>query len=161
VRDEPGWELCAPRHVLARLLPREGADEENEAILERVNASGEIFISHTKLDGRYVLRLAIGNDARPRTTCAVPGTSYVTLASSATVPRRPRPAPTSRSRAGGRCLRPGDHRGCHDPVISTRAAQPDVRAARGDDHRVPARMSASRNSVSWNELPPRMSPTAS
>jgi aromatic-L-amino-acid decarboxylase len=26
-----------------------------------VNASGEIFITHTKLDGRYVLRLAIGN----------------------------------------------------------------------------------------------------
>ena len=41
---------------------REGSDEENAAILERVNASGEIFISHTKLDGRYVLRLAIGND---------------------------------------------------------------------------------------------------
>ncbi|HEY3576537.1 MAG TPA: hypothetical protein VGK68_00925 [Gaiellaceae bacterium] len=26
-----------------------------------MNASGEIFITHTKLDGRYVLRLAIGN----------------------------------------------------------------------------------------------------
>ena len=25
------------------------------------NASGEIFLSHTRLDGRYVLRLAIGN----------------------------------------------------------------------------------------------------
>jgi aromatic-L-amino-acid/L-tryptophan decarboxylase len=33
----------------------------NAAILERVNAGGEIFISHTKLDGRYTLRLAIGN----------------------------------------------------------------------------------------------------
>ena len=29
--------------------------------MERVNASGEIFITHTKLDERYVLRLAIGN----------------------------------------------------------------------------------------------------
>jgi len=26
-----------------------------------VNASGEVFLSHTRLDGRYVLRLAIGN----------------------------------------------------------------------------------------------------
>jgi aromatic-L-amino-acid decarboxylase len=26
-----------------------------------VNATGEVFISHTRLDGRYVLRLAIGN----------------------------------------------------------------------------------------------------
>ena len=40
---------------------RDGSDEENEALLARVNATGEIFISHTRLDGRYVLRLAIGN----------------------------------------------------------------------------------------------------
>jgi aromatic-L-amino-acid decarboxylase len=26
-----------------------------------VNATGEVYLSHTKLDGRYVLRLAIGN----------------------------------------------------------------------------------------------------
>ena len=29
--------------------------------MERVNATGEIFISHTKLHGRFVLRLAVGN----------------------------------------------------------------------------------------------------
>jgi aromatic-L-amino-acid decarboxylase len=62
VRSEPCWELCAPRHFSLVCFRREGGDEENEAILERVNASGEIFISHTKLHGRYVLRLAIGNE---------------------------------------------------------------------------------------------------
>jgi aromatic-L-amino-acid/L-tryptophan decarboxylase len=36
-------------------------DQVNEALLARVNASGEVFLSHTRLDGRYVLRLAIGN----------------------------------------------------------------------------------------------------
>jgi aromatic-L-amino-acid decarboxylase len=33
----------------------------NEAILKRVNDTGEIFISHTVLGGRYTLRIAIGN----------------------------------------------------------------------------------------------------
>ena len=62
VREEPGWELCAPRPFSVVCFRKEGSDEENEAILERVNASGEIFISHTKLNGRYVLRLAVGNE---------------------------------------------------------------------------------------------------
>jgi aromatic-L-amino-acid decarboxylase len=62
VRDEPGWELCAPRPFSIVCFRRDGSDEENEALLERVNASGEIFISHTRLNGRYVLRLAIGNE---------------------------------------------------------------------------------------------------
>jgi aromatic-L-amino-acid decarboxylase len=62
VRDEPGWEVCAPRHFSLVCFRRETSDEENEALLERVNASGEIFISHTRLNDRYVLRLAIGNE---------------------------------------------------------------------------------------------------
>jgi aromatic-L-amino-acid/L-tryptophan decarboxylase len=61
VRTEPGWEVCAPRPFSVVCFRREGSDAENEALLERVNASGEIFISHTKLNGRLVLRLAVGN----------------------------------------------------------------------------------------------------
>jgi aromatic-L-amino-acid/L-tryptophan decarboxylase len=62
VRAEPEWEICAPRHFSLVCFRREGADEVNEAILERVNRSGEAFLSHTRLDGRYVLRLAVGNE---------------------------------------------------------------------------------------------------
>jgi aromatic-L-amino-acid decarboxylase len=65
VRDEPGWEVTAPRPFSLVCFRRDGTDEENEALLERANASGEIFVSHTKLDGRYTLRLAVGS---PRTT---------------------------------------------------------------------------------------------
>jgi aromatic-L-amino-acid decarboxylase len=41
----------------------EGAelDAHNAALLQRVNAGHEVFISHTKVRGRYALRLAIGN----------------------------------------------------------------------------------------------------
>jgi aromatic-L-amino-acid decarboxylase len=61
VGDEPGWELCAPRPFSVVCFRREGSDEENEALLERVNASGEVFLSGTRLNGRFVLRLAVGN----------------------------------------------------------------------------------------------------
>jgi aromatic-L-amino-acid decarboxylase len=61
VEAEPGWELCAPRHFSLVCFRKVGSDEENEAIMKRANDGGEIFLSHTKLDGRFVLRLAIGN----------------------------------------------------------------------------------------------------
>jgi aromatic-L-amino-acid/L-tryptophan decarboxylase len=62
VRDEPGWELCAPRPFSVVCFRRDGStDEENEALLERVNATGEVFLSGTRLNGRFVLRLATGN----------------------------------------------------------------------------------------------------
>ncbi len=61
VREAPGWELTAPRPFSLVCFRREGTDEENEALLERVNATGEVFLSHTKLNGRYTLRLAVGN----------------------------------------------------------------------------------------------------
>jgi aromatic-L-amino-acid decarboxylase len=36
-------------------------DELNARIMDAANATGEIFISHTKIDGKFALRLAIGN----------------------------------------------------------------------------------------------------
>jgi aromatic-L-amino-acid decarboxylase len=61
VEADPDWELCAPQRFSLVVFRKNGTDEENEQILERVNRSGELFLSHTKLDGRYVMRLAIGN----------------------------------------------------------------------------------------------------
>ena len=60
VAAEPGWELCAPRHFSLVCFRLEGDDERSQAVLERVNAGGEMFLSHAALGGRYVLRLAVG-----------------------------------------------------------------------------------------------------
>jgi aromatic-L-amino-acid/L-tryptophan decarboxylase len=60
VAESDGWELCAPRRFSVVCFRLEGDDERNRELLERVNASGEIFISHCVLNGRYVLRLAVG-----------------------------------------------------------------------------------------------------
>jgi aromatic-L-amino-acid decarboxylase len=68
VRAEPEWEVVAPvpfSLVCFRYAPagvhEEVLNEMNARILAQVNESGEVFLSHTKLDGRYVLRLAVGN----------------------------------------------------------------------------------------------------
>lgn len=68
VNAEPDWEVVAPHPfslVCFRYAP-DGTSEErhntlNQKILDDVNASGEAFLSHTKLRGQLVLRLAIGN----------------------------------------------------------------------------------------------------
>jgi aromatic-L-amino-acid decarboxylase len=61
--EDPDWEVVAPVSFATVCLRHKTA--RNEAILERVNASGEIFLSHTTLDGKYVIRVSIGN---PRQT---------------------------------------------------------------------------------------------
>ena len=73
VAAEPGWEIAAPHPlsvVCYRFVPpgRDDAavDVLNAAIMEDVNADGRIFISSTKLRGRTVLRLAIGNERTTR-----------------------------------------------------------------------------------------------
>ena len=69
IRDSDDFELLAPRHfsvVVFRYHPP-GLDNEdalesvNARILDAVNNSGEVFLSHTKAKGRYGIRVAIGN----------------------------------------------------------------------------------------------------
>ena len=55
------FERTAPVPFSVVCFRARGTDELNAQLLERLNASGEIFLSHTRLDGRYTLRLAIGN----------------------------------------------------------------------------------------------------
>jgi aromatic-L-amino-acid decarboxylase len=51
--------------VVFRYVPpgasSEAADAASMRLLERLNASGEVFLSHTKVRGKYGIRLAIGN----------------------------------------------------------------------------------------------------
>ncbi len=70
VDDHPDFERLAPvpfSVVCFRANPRgarldEAAlDRLNEQLLDAVNASGDVFLSHTRLEGRYTIRLAIGH----------------------------------------------------------------------------------------------------
>jgi aromatic-L-amino-acid decarboxylase len=74
VEDSPVWEMLAPvplSVVCFRARTRvEGETDEacasrldalNERLMNAVNATGEAFLSHTKLNGVFTLRLAVGN----------------------------------------------------------------------------------------------------
>ena len=56
-------ELLAPQSFSVVVFRKKGSDEENAALLDRINASGNLFVSHTKLKGKYGIRVAIGNGA--------------------------------------------------------------------------------------------------
>ncbi len=46
-----------PKEILNELK----LEQLNTLIIERMNATGEVFLSHTKLNGKYTIRCAIGN----------------------------------------------------------------------------------------------------
>ncbi len=66
VKADPRFELMAPVPLsLVCFRLNDGREEKalellNKRLLENINATGKVFLSHTTLRGRYVLRLAIG-----------------------------------------------------------------------------------------------------
>ncbi len=68
IDDEKDFERMAPvpfSTVCFRYNPGNLSEEElnklNEDLLEKINQSGKIFLSHTKLNGKFVIRLTIGS----------------------------------------------------------------------------------------------------
>ena len=64
-----GWERLAPvpfstvcfRHVPAAGMSEDDLAEHNAAVMDAVNRTGEVFLSHTRLDGVFAIRLSVGN----------------------------------------------------------------------------------------------------
>jgi aromatic-L-amino-acid decarboxylase len=66
VDDSPDFEMLAPvpfALVCFRACPRRVDDLEafNERLMNEINASGDAFLSHTKLNGKFTLRLSVGS----------------------------------------------------------------------------------------------------
>lgn len=61
VDAHPDFERVAPVPFSVVCFRYKGSDEENKKILETINETGRMFISHTVLNGRVVIRMAIGN----------------------------------------------------------------------------------------------------
>ena len=60
VRANPRLEMAAPLSLGLVCLRHVDGDEASERLLADVNSTGEAFLTHTKLDDRFVLRVAVG-----------------------------------------------------------------------------------------------------
>ena len=60
VRADPRFEVVAPHPFALVCFRLVAGDEASERLLAAVNDSGEAYLSHTRVRGEYVLRLAIG-----------------------------------------------------------------------------------------------------
>ena len=62
IAADPRFEICAPTPLSRRLLPAHAARTKRIACCStRINGSGRFFLSATVLNGRYILRIAVGN----------------------------------------------------------------------------------------------------
>ena len=60
VKADERFELTAPVPLNLVCFRHRGGDDVNENLMNALNASGKIYLTHTRLDGRFVLRMAIG-----------------------------------------------------------------------------------------------------
>jgi aromatic-L-amino-acid/L-tryptophan decarboxylase len=61
IAASPKFEVCAPAPLSTVCFRFRGSDELNRRLLETLNSETPFFLSHTVLDNRFVLRIAIGN----------------------------------------------------------------------------------------------------
>lgn len=60
VEADPDFELAAPVPLNLVCFRHRGGDAANQTIMDRLNQSGGLYLTHTKLDGRLTLRMSIG-----------------------------------------------------------------------------------------------------
>jgi aromatic-L-amino-acid decarboxylase len=63
VRADDRFEIVAAHPFGLVCFRLRDTDAANEALMRRVNATGQAFLTHTKVDGRFTMRMAIGAPA--------------------------------------------------------------------------------------------------
>jgi aromatic-L-amino-acid/L-tryptophan decarboxylase len=59
VQDDSRFEIIAPARLNLICFRLKACDEVNEELLRRLNRSGELYLSHTRLDGKYTIRFCV------------------------------------------------------------------------------------------------------
>lgn len=60
VRADQRFELVVPPPLNLVCFRLKGGDEFNQQLMDALNRSGDLYLTHTKLNGRFVLRMSIG-----------------------------------------------------------------------------------------------------
>ena len=60
VQNDARFEVAAPAPLNLVCFRHRGGDAANQAIMDRLNRSGDLFLTHTKLNGKMTLRLCVG-----------------------------------------------------------------------------------------------------
>ncbi len=60
VRGDARFELAAPAKLNLVCFRLRSGDRANQLLMDRLNSSGDLYLTHTKLDGKLTLRLCVG-----------------------------------------------------------------------------------------------------
>src|SRR5208282_324597 len=60
VQEDKNFELAAPVPLNLVCFRHRGGDEVNQTIMDRLNQSGDLYLTHTRLNDRMTLRMSIG-----------------------------------------------------------------------------------------------------
>ena len=60
VKADDRFELAAPAPLNLVCFRHKNGDSANQAIMDRLNQSGDLYLTHTKLNGKLTLRMSIG-----------------------------------------------------------------------------------------------------
>ena len=60
INKDDRFELMAPTVLNLVCFRYKGSDEFNEALVQRLNDSGKLYLIHTKLNNKYTIRFSIG-----------------------------------------------------------------------------------------------------
>ncbi len=60
VKADSDFELAAPAPLNLVCFRHKGGDGLNQKLMDRLNRSGDLYLTHTKLDGKFTLRLCVG-----------------------------------------------------------------------------------------------------
>ena len=60
VKNDARFELAAPVPLNLVCFRHQGGDAPNQSIMDRLNQSGDLCLTHTKLNGKLTLRLSVG-----------------------------------------------------------------------------------------------------